>query len=91
MAIGREVLFCLRPEDVTLWPEDSSPQSSARNRLKGRIQRVAPQGGLVRVAVDCGFLVTALITRASYQEMALAEGQSVIAAFKATAVHLIPR
>jgi tungstate transport system ATP-binding protein len=91
IAVGREVLFCLRPEDVTLWPENGSPVSSARNRMKGRIQRIVPQGALVRVVVDCGPQVVALITRASYQEMGLAEGQFVTAAFKATAVHLIPR
>jgi tungstate transport system ATP-binding protein len=88
---GRQVLFCLRPEDVTLWPAGAAPVSSARNRLAGRILRSAPHGALVRVVVDCGFSLSALVTRASAEELNLNEGQPVTAAFKASAVHLIPR
>jgi tungstate transport system ATP-binding protein len=88
---GRAVLFCLRPEDITLWVNESGPKSSARNRLPGRIQRMIHQGALVRVEVDCGFPVMALITRSSAQEMGLEEGLDVGVSFKATAAHLIPR
>ncbi|MGE5223123.1 MAG: ABC transporter ATP-binding protein [Omnitrophica WOR_2 bacterium] len=88
---GRQVLFCLRPEDVTVWPQENSPASSARNRLAGRILRLSPQGPLVHVTLDCGFPLYALITRASASELELKEGGQVTAAFKATAVHIIPR
>jgi molybdopterin-binding protein len=88
---GRSVLFCLRPEDITLWNREADTKSSARNRLHGRICKLTPQGPLVRVEVDCGFPVLALITRASAQEMQLNDGLDVTASFKATAVHLIPR
>ena len=91
LKVGRDVLFCLRPEDVTLWKRVEAPPSSARNRLQGRVRRVVPQGPLVRVEVDCGFPVMALITRTSWRDMALEEGSEVAASFKATAVHLIPR
>jgi len=89
--VGRAVFLCLRPEDITLWPADGAYPSSARNRLAGNIQRMTPQGPLVRVVIDCGFPLVALITRASGQEMGLAVGQAVTAAFKASAIHLIPR
>jgi molybdopterin-binding protein len=89
--VGRQVFFCLRPEDVTLWPRNGSPTSSARNRIRGRITRMSPQGPLVHVVVDCGFPLAALITRASANEMELAENSEVVAAFKASAVHLILR
>jgi len=88
---GRAVYFCLRPEDVTLWAKDGAPASSARNRLSGPIRRLTPQGPLVRVVVDCGFSLTARLTRASVQEMDLAEGVEVIASFKASAARVIPR
>jgi len=88
---GRAVFFCLRPEDVTLWPKEGAPASSARNRLSGPIRRLMPQGPLFRVVVDCGFPLTALVTRASAQEMNLVEGIEVTASFKATAARLIPR
>lgn len=89
--VGRPVLFCLRPEDVTLLPEEGSPTSSARNRLLGRIKRITVQGPLAHVVIDCGFPLMALITRASAREMGLVENRVVTAAFKASAVHLIPR
>lgn len=88
---GQSVFFCLRPEDITLWPGNPPPNSSARNRLSGQIRRILPQGPLVRVVVDCGFPLTALITRASAADMELAENQPVTAAFKASAVHLIKK
>ena len=89
--VGQEVYFCLRPEDITLWPVNDIPHSSARNRLTGQIQEFKPQGPLVQVVVDCGFPLVALITRASKEEMGLTVGQPVIASFKASAVHLIER
>jgi tungstate transport system ATP-binding protein len=88
---GRQVLFCLRPEDISLWPSEDIPPSSARNRLKGRVQKVIPQGPLARVQVDCGFPLLALVTRSSASEMNLEEGKLIGASFKASAVHLIPR
>ena len=88
---GTSVLFCLRPEDITLSHADGSIVSSARNHLNGRIMLMTPSGPLVRVVVDCGLPVVALITRGSANEMKLMEGQPVTATFKATAVHLIPR
>ena len=88
---GRSVLICLRPEDITLFPHTGAGISSARNHLDGRVLRLAPQGALVRVLLDCGFTLVALITRASAQDLDLSPGKPVIAAFKASAIHLIPR
>jgi molybdopterin-binding protein len=92
-APGQPVYLCLRPEDITLWlQEEAKPtHSSARNRLAGRVSRLTQQGPLVRVSVESGFLLTALITRASAQEMGLVEGSLVEATFKASAVHLVNR
>ncbi len=91
MALGTHVLFCLRPEDITLSISERPSISSARNHLSGRILRMLPSGPLVRVVVDCGLPIVALITRGSANDMKLVEGQPVTASFKATAVHLIPR
>jgi len=88
---GRAVLVCLRPEDVTLWAGAELPRSSARNQLSGPIIKLAPRGALFHVVVDCGFPVSAAITRASYHEMGLSLGMKVTVTFKASAVHLIPR
>lgn len=88
---GSPVLLCLRPEDITLWVDGEVPQSSARNRMRGVVQRCSILGALVRVTIDCGFPVVALITRSSWMEMGIKEGQSVAASFKATAGHVLSR
>ena len=89
--VGQPVLFCLRPEDITLSISSGSSVSSARNHINGHITRITPSGPLVRVVVDCGLPIVSLITRGSANEMKLEVGQPVSATFKATAVHLIPR
>jgi tungstate transport system ATP-binding protein len=90
LSIGKTVLFCVRPDDVTLWSDDRLPMSSARNRLYGPIVKMAPRGPQVQIVVDCGFPMRVLITRSSAREMALEPGIFVALTFKASAVHLIP-
>jgi tungstate transport system ATP-binding protein len=86
-----EALVCLRPEDVVLFPGDADVPSSARNHLRGVVRRITASGAEVRVEIDCGFRLIASITRRSLEELSLGEGTPVVASFKATAVHLIPR
>jgi molybdate transport system ATP-binding protein len=85
-----EVFVCIRAEDVTL-EMDGMGVTSARNRLTGRILDVTPLGAVVRVGIDCGFPLSAMVTRSALEELQLAPGTPVIAAIKAGAVHLIPR
>jgi molybdopterin-binding protein len=89
---GRAVLFCLRPEDVTLLAErGEAPTSSARNRLKGEVRQVGAWGTQVRVVVECGFPLVALVTRRSAMELGLEPGKKVTVSFKASVVYLIPK
>jgi tungstate transport system ATP-binding protein len=84
---------CLPPEDVVLFtrlPEAHS--ASLRNFLPGRVREVRPSGRLLLVTVAApGIEVAALVTRAAFDELNLTVGGDVIAAFKASAVHPIPR
>jgi molybdopterin-binding protein len=64
--------------------------SSARNRLEGTIATIVPSGSTVRVMIDAGFPLCALLTRESASELCLTEGCTVYATFKASAVHVIP-
>jgi molybdopterin-binding protein len=77
----------IRAEEVLL--SRSAPASSARNSFQGTISELATLGALTRAVVDVGGtpLVAALTTR-SVQELALREGESIWASFKAMAVHL---
>lgn len=84
------VFVCIRAEDVTLLRGDAIP-SSARNRLAGKVVAVEPHGPLLRIGLDCGFPLTALITRPACEELGLKQDEQVTALVKAPAVHLIPR
>jgi tungstate transport system ATP-binding protein len=89
-APGERVRLCLRPEDVTLTAgRPASGASSARNRLGGSVMRLIPSGPHVRVMVDCGFALVALVTPRSVEDLNLKEGTPVTAQFKATAPHLL--
>ncbi len=85
-----EFYLCIRAEDVTL-EIGTRPSSSARNHLAGRVTEIRPAGPVSRVTVECGFSLTALVTRQAAQDLALAPGSPVTATVKASAVHLIPR
>lgn len=85
-----DVILCIRAEDVTL-ELTGSAETSARNHLRGTVHTITPLGALVRVTVDCGFLLTVLVTRSALSDLKLAVGSDVRAAFKAGSVHLIPR
>ena len=84
------VFVCIRAEDVML---ETAPRAttSARNQLPGRIVAMQPEGGVVRVTVECGFSLSALVTRPACDELRLATGVAVTAVVKATAVHLVAR
>ncbi|MEY4704194.1 MAG: Molybdate transporter, ATP-binding protein [Nitrospirota bacterium] len=88
--IGSSVYVCIRAEDVVL-EQAGSGMTSARNHLVGGVIDLVPQGVMVRVRVDCGFPLTAIITRGAVEDLGLAPGASVVAAIKAGAVHLVPR
>jgi molybdate transport system ATP-binding protein len=87
---GAGVFVCIRAEDVVLGLEASGP-SSARNRLRGRVKEITRLGAVARVDVDCGFGLSAIVTRTALEDLGLRAGQDVTAAVKAGAVHLIPR
>lgn len=86
-----KVLVCIRAEDVILLSGNETAHASARNRLKGVIQSLSREGPMFRIRIDCGFPLSALLTRQSCEELALREGNSVVALVKAPNVHLVPR
>ncbi len=89
-AKAREVFVCIRGEDVVL-QRDAAPASSVRNRLSARILSLRTEGALVRVELDAGFPLFALITRPACAELALREGETITALIKASVIHLVPR
>src|SRR5262249_42479740 len=80
---GSVAPLCLRPEGVTRAAAPLQTASSARNHLYGRVRRVSASGPYVRVIVDCGFPLVALVTQRSVDELGLYDGAVVVAHFKA--------
>ncbi|MBA5865429.1 MAG: ATP-binding cassette domain-containing protein [Nitrospira sp. CR1.3] len=87
---GTGVYVCIRAEDVVL-EQAGSGMTSARNHLIGTVTEVAAYGVMVQVKMDCGFPLTAMVTRGAMEDLQLKAGSSVVAAIKAGAVHLVPR
>ena len=52
---------------------------------------LVPEGPLVRISLDVGFELTALVTRPACEELQLHVGDRVTANLKAPAIHLVPR
>jgi molybdate/tungstate transport system ATP-binding protein len=82
-----DVYVFVRPEDVILSMEQFD--SSARNTLECRVERVTRYGPIYRIYLDKGF--SALVTKQSVEELSLKPGLTVYASFKATAGHLIKK
>ena len=83
------LLLCVRPDDVAI-ARFATP-SSVRNSLPARIVRIEPIGRRTRLVLDCGFPLIAHVTRQSARDLELAVGDRVVASFKATVPHLLPR
>ncbi|MEE2987246.1 MAG: ABC transporter ATP-binding protein [Nitrospinota bacterium] len=81
------IMVGIRAEDILISRETKS-KTSARNRLPGKIRNIVLEESLVRVTIDCGVLIDALITRESHAEMNLENGQEIELSVKATAIHL---
>lgn len=84
---------CLPPEDVVLFSSPPAEGStSLRNVLPGLVKKVSPAGRMLHVVVESGCLeVAAVVTRAAVDDLGLTVGGPIVAAFKAAAVHPIPR
>ena len=85
-----EVFVCIRAEDVIL-TKDNAAHSSPRNRLAAVVRAIVNEGPLTRIELDCGFPLTAVLTRQACAEMVLKDNDAVLALVKAPQIHLVPR
>lgn len=92
MRSGTRVAVFIRYEDVGITVgHTEGGLSGAKNELKGTIVRAFPLGSQLRVTLDCGFLVSSLVTRGAWEDLRLDIGKQVTASFKASSVHLMPK
>ncbi len=76
----------LRPEDIILSLEPI--RSSASNCFEGTISRILDKGSTLFITVDVPPGLSCLVTRHSFDEMALKEGMKVFVTFKESSIHL---
>jgi len=91
LAIGTEVMAFVKSSSILL-VEDRDVKLSARNRLRGNVERMheGPVNTEVTVALaGARHVVTAVITGDSAQRMGLEIGMPIVAAFKASSVFLL--
>jgi tungstate transport system ATP-binding protein len=92
VAASTHVTMFLRHEDITITlPSPQKAPSSARNQFAGKIVKVFPVGSQMRITIDCGFPLVALVTKRSWEELGLETGRQVVSSFKASSIHLIPK
>jgi molybdopterin-binding protein len=88
---GDEVAVAIRAEDVALEASSADAKGSARNRLDASVVRVEPEDALLRVHLDCGFALDALVTRLSAESLGVREGARLRAVIKTPAIKLFAR
>lgn len=87
--LGEWAHATIRPEGVAL-ERDPPAQGSARNHLAARILALEPEGPLVRLRLNAGFPLDALVTAWACQDLRLEPGLAITALVKATAIRLCP-
>jgi molybdate transport system ATP-binding protein len=90
LGVGTEVYVCIRAEDVIL-VKGLPARSSPRNCLSVAVKSLNAEGPVVRIELLGGFPLAAILTKQACEELALKEGDQVMALIKAPQVHLIPR
>ena len=85
-----EVALCIRAEDVVV-ARHADEDMSAMNRWPGVVRALTAEGPFVRVRLDCGFALSALVTREASHRLALRVGDEALAIVKATSITVLPR
>jgi molybdate transport system ATP-binding protein len=92
LATGRltdHVLVCIRAEEVEIAPA-SAARDDFGNQLPATIREMTSDGWMVRLDLDCGFPLVALVPHRVATARQLQPRQEVTAHLPASAVHLIP-
>ena len=87
---GHEAVLCIRAEDVTIALHDTDDLSTI-NRWRAVVRTETAEGPFVRIGLDCGFRLSALVTRDAWKRLALAPGGTAWAMVKATTIQALPR
>ena len=88
--VGDEVYVCIRAENVILLKGTDTRAASPRNHLPAVVRAFHDEGPILRIDLDCGFPLMALLTKQACEELALKPNDRVTVLVKAPQIHLIP-
>ncbi len=86
--VDDRVVVCIRADEVEIAPGLAST-TDIPNRLPATILRSTPDGMAVRLELECGFRLAAMVPRQTAKSLSLEVGNVVIVHLPAAAVHLI--
>lgn len=93
-SVDNQAVVGIRPEDVSIRGVNGHAYVEERdlicNRITGRVLAIAPLGLHVRVRVDCGFEVVAVVSREVYLELGLTRGREVEVVFSGEKAQILP-
>jgi ABC-type sulfate/molybdate transport systems ATPase subunit len=82
------VTLMIHPEAIALRRAEAVTEAEEYNTLVCRVVSVEPAGRQVRVLLDAGFPLVALVSRATSAEFAVTPGLAVTALLKPAAIHV---
>jgi molybdate transport system regulatory protein len=90
LAPGKQAIALIKASSVIVGLPDASMKLSARNQLAGKVVQLTPGAvnAEVSIALDGSGVIVAIVTHASAESLALAEGLAVIAIIKSSSIIL---
>ena len=82
-----DVKACIRPESIVV--STSAPKSSIRNVFEGKIIDFIDEGVIIKLKIDIGREISALITHQSFIDLGLDVNSTVYIGFKAVDVQIL--
>lgn len=88
LQVGSEAFALIKASSVILFDASAGVRLSTRNQLTGTVKQLTPGAvnAEVVVALANGTEITAIVTNGSVQNLGLATGKAITAAFKASSV-----
>ncbi|MFA5612943.1 MAG: ABC transporter ATP-binding protein [Methanoculleus sp.] len=87
--VGEEVCLCIRSEDLRILRPSGEGDLHGKNSLPGTVLSIAPRGPFSRVTVDCGFVLTSILSWKTVDSLGIEEGEQVVVSFVPEAVHAV--
>jgi len=87
--VGEAVSLCIRSEDIRITTADGGAATPGKNILPGTVVAVVPRGPFSRVTVDCGFMLSSILSWKAADNLGIREGNKVQVSFAPESIHVV--